>query len=933
MSSFLFLRACRTSLRCPAHRTLHSLARHNPSRPDVGSLSSRRHQSSATAAAEAPPKLAPAVEEDVDAVSENEPEGALSSSSSPPAESQADADSSSSLPVLSKEELLAEEKPTFRSLKGRLSYPTLKALTVKPFALEHMTPIQDAVLSLLPGLVRSPKLTQPQDKDAVEVEDSEEEMERQLTPSAHNHSDSDNDGACDILARAKTGTGKTFAFVIPAIEHRLNAIEHHAKQAVRDAGFVTEKHLAGRVRRQFTREHAGALIISPTRELATQIANTALRLTQHHKDFEVRLFYGGGSKRMQMRDWMKGRRDIVVGTPGRLRDLIENEPDFKHGIEKCKMLILDEADTLLDMGFRDDLDAIISALAPPSERQTLLFSATISRGVRQVARNFLKPDHKFIDVVPASDSPVHAHVPQYHTVLPSAAEQIPHLMRVLAHDQLTHPGRSKTIVFLPTTKMTQLFASTVRRIAKDVLPAGERTNVYEIHSKLQQRERSKTSDLFRSDKSGASVLITSDVSARGVDYPGVTRVVQVGMPGSPDQYVHRVGRTGRQGAAEGVVGRGDLVLLPWEIGFVTWQLTEVPMRPVTSAEMARQVEDMARAFDDDPDTAAKFFGHVKAGRPQQYIRKERGGEREPHGRLAPQAYPAAAHPRIERENLLTRIARAQADADPQDAREAFASLLGYYVPKSHELRVQKGNVVEGLKDWAVAAGGLEAPPFVSEAFLQRVGFSDGRTKHFNSSDDSRSKARKGGSRFGSSSTSGGYGGGGDKKPPHWMGRGRQAIRDGRESEGPRHQDAEIAPYSSSRGGNRDRDGYGYQNDSGSDDRMRLRDDPSSYRGERYGSANTNTSRERYGNSSRPPRAPYSGGGGNASRAPYSGGGGNASRAPYSGGGSAPRRDEVKDRYAGDGRTRRFDVRGAYGANSATGGRMQRRGGGDDGGDF
>lgn len=205
---------------------------------------------------------------------------------------------------------LAVEESTWQSIKGTISYPTFRALTYKPYQFETMTPVQAEVVKLLP------ELAQPLDSTSNE------------TPKQPR----------DLLVKAKTGTGKTFAFLIPAVESRLNAIEAWGKQAVRDAGLVSDKHLEGRARRQFTREHVGTLIISPTRELATQIANTAVELTHHHKDFEVRLFYGGGSKRTQMRDFMKGRRDIVVATPGRLRDLLQSEPEVAKGIGKCKMV-------------------------------------------------------------------------------------------------------------------------------------------------------------------------------------------------------------------------------------------------------------------------------------------------------------------------------------------------------------------------------------------------------------------------------------------------------------------------------------------------------------------------------------------------------------------------------------------------------------------
>ncbi|KAF7968521.1 hypothetical protein HWV62_30171 [Athelia sp. TMB] len=518
----------------------------------------------------------------------------------------------------------------------------------------------------------------------------------------------------DLLVKARTGTGKTLAFLVPAVEARLKAISAFGRAAVRDAGLTADKTLQARAERVFAREHVGTLIISPTRELATQIANEALRLTHHHKGFEVRLFVGGASKRMQMRDWMKGRRDIVVATPGRLRDLLTSEPEIVRGLSKTQLFILDEADTLLDMGFRDDIDAIAEYLPKTPERQTFLFSATVARNIQQIARATLDKNHAFINTVLSTDSPVHAHVPQYHTVLPAAEEQLPHTLRLLAHDQLTHPGRSKAIVFLPTTKMTQLFATFLRELARSVLPSGARTKVYEIHSKRTQESRTMTSDAFRADASGAGILVTSDVSARGVDYPGVTRVIQVGVPQSGDQYVHRVGRTGRGGAGG---GRADLVLLPWEHGFVPGQLAEVPMKPVAVGELKEQVAALAAAYDADP--AGAFEKSKVALRPADGRTRAQGAF----------VYPAPVSAKLEPAAVQRSVQALLDSADEEAVRETFAALLGYYIAKAPELRVTRQAVVQGCKDWATGACGLPVPPYVSAAFLQKlgVGSGDGRS--------------------------------------------------------------------------------------------------------------------------------------------------------------------------------------------------------------
>ncbi|KAJ7746497.1 P-loop containing nucleoside triphosphate hydrolase protein [Mycena maculata] len=558
---------------------------------------------------------------------------------------------------------------SFSTLKGKISQKTLDAITVKPMMLTTMSSVQAEVLPMLPALAEP---YDPQDTQNIR----------------------------DLLVRAKTGTGKTMAFLVPAIEARVKSIEAHL------AGVQGGDLLATKLK--FTRRTVGTLVISPTRELATQIANEALRLLHHHPDYEVRLFTGGASKRMQMRDWMKGRKDIVVSTPGRLLDLLESEPDVRAAIAETKVLILDEADTLLEMGFREDIEQIKRFLPPVPERQTLLFSATVSKEIQQIARSTLAKNHRYINCVSDDTSPVHAHVDQYHTVLPSASAQLPHIMRLVAHDQLTNPGKSKVIIFLPTTKMTQLLSTLTTALAPSVFPAGRNTRVYEIHSKRTQEMRTKMSDMFRNAKGGATVLITSDVSARGVDYPGVTRVIQVGIPSGREHYIHRVGRTGRAGTA----GRGDLVLLPWEIGFVTWQLTDVPLKPLAMNDLTEQTKSLAGKFDENP---VNYFSSA--------------GSRVPPGLFTTPA--AAIVDDIER-NIGTLLGRLDAEA----IRETFMSLVGYYLAKSPELRVQKGIILQGCMDWSTGACGLATPPYISVPMLQKLGLSDGRTKHFGKARDS-----------------------------------------------------------------------------------------------------------------------------------------------------------------------------------------------------
>ncbi|KAF9517976.1 hypothetical protein BS47DRAFT_1427471 [Hydnum rufescens UP504] len=550
----------------------------------------------------------------------------------------------------------------FTALKGGIDYDTFKAITVKPFKHTHMTPVQHAVLTLLP------ELAQPFGRDPPPRPDGTKTKTRS-----------------DLLVMAKTGTGKTLAFLVPAIESRLAAIRASSKQSLVDAGLKSDKHLEGRAARVFSRTTVGTLIISPTRELATQIANEALRLAHHHDGFEVRLFVGGISKRMQLRDWMRGRRDIVVATPGRLRDLLTTEPSIAAGISSTTQVILDEADTLLDMGFRSDLDAILEYLPKaPNDKHSSL--------VPRFPRVFDKSPELFSETIIDDDSPVHAHIPQFHTVLPSPEHQIPHLLRIIAHDQLTNAGKSKR----SRTRFSRRKDSSIR-------------DAFEERAICSYRHIG----WFRNDTSGATVLVTSDVSARGVDYPKVTRVIQ-------------------DWACAALGGRADIVVLPWEIGFFTWQLTNVPLQAVTVAEMKREVTALAEKHDGDTATSVASQPIAKSAKNLSSL-------------LSTQM----------EETLKAALLR----LDPEVVRETFASLLGYYIAKSPELRIGKNIIVEGLRLWATGAMGLPQPPHVSEAFLHRLGVSDGRTKRFGNAaapHDGEFKARMG---------------------PRWTGRGQQRLKD------------------------------------------------------------------------------------------------------------------------------------------------------------
>lgn len=185
--------------------------------------------------------------------------------------------------------------PTFSSLRMKVNPDTLRAITDKPFNHAHMSSVQDAVLPLLPELAR------PYDRD-----------ESHGPPR-------------DLLVKAKTGTGKTLAFLVPAIEARIKAIEKAGVDALEKNGGRPDARVVENAKRNHARKTVGTVVISPTRELATQIAHEAIKLTHWHKGFGVKLFTGGSSKGLQLREFNLSRNDIVVATPGRIRDVLEND--------------------------------------------------------------------------------------------------------------------------------------------------------------------------------------------------------------------------------------------------------------------------------------------------------------------------------------------------------------------------------------------------------------------------------------------------------------------------------------------------------------------------------------------------------------------------------------------------------------------------------
>ena len=333
----------------------------------------------------------------------------------------------------------------------------------------------------------------------------------------------------DVIGQAQTGTGKTAAFGFPTLE----------KIATEDPTVQ-------------------ALIIAPTRELAVQSQEELFRFGRS-KGVKVRSVYGGSSIEKQIKA-LKSGAHIVVGTPGRLLDLIKRKALKLNHVET---LILDEADEMLNMGFLEDIEAIISRV--PEDRQTLLFSATMPDAIKRIGVKFMKePEHVKI----AAKELTTELVDQYY-------------IRVKENEKFDTMTR---LMDVEQPELSIVFGRTKRRV--DELTRGLKIRGFRaegIHGDLDQGKRLR---VLRDFKNGnLDVLVATDVAARGLDISGVTHVYNYDIPQDPESYVHRIGRTGRAGKS----GQSITFVAPNEMGYlqIIENLTKKRMKgmkPATAEE-------------------------------------------------------------------------------------------------------------------------------------------------------------------------------------------------------------------------------------------------------------------------------------------------------------------------------------------------------------
>lgn len=330
-----------------------------------------------------------------------------------------------------------------------------------------------------------------------------------------------------------------------------------------------------------------ALIISPTRELTIQIANEVKALATFHKPaIRTVTLMGGTSFPKDTRNLAHDNVDIIVATPGRLQDhLIKNTSNIADRLMRgLEALCLDEADRLLDMGFRNELKKIIGYL--PKDRQTLLFSATLPEDLEDITCVAMRPGHTFVDTVGTEEVNVNVQVIQQYAVLP-----LQHHIEALEQAICKHMEDSKPykiIVFFNTARTAGFMAGLFRAAKYPVL---------EMHSRKSQSYRTKVAKQFTEQNN--VIMFSSDVSARGVDYPGVSLIVQMGLT-DRENYVHRLGRTARAGRQ----GRGLLILSEFERAFLKeisdLEPTEYSIQLANDRAAPTAVKQLISRLDKDP---------------------------------------------------------------------------------------------------------------------------------------------------------------------------------------------------------------------------------------------------------------------------------------------------------------------------------------------
>jgi ATP-dependent RNA helicase MSS116 len=337
----------------------------------------------------------------------------------------------------------------------------------------------------------------------------------------------------DCLVQAKTGTGKTIAFLLPVLQTLISG-------------------------KPFPRGQVAILIMSPTRELVLQIKKECDQLTAKLPRMECHTAFGGTSRSSNLNRFLEGNPSILVATPGRLNDYL-GEESVRRRFQNLRTLILDEADRMLDQGFLPEIQKALKRLPPKSDGwQGMAFSATVPPSIMSVIDHILFPGYTRLSTVEVNETPTIDSVDQFVVVVPSVRETFATLFALINQEFAANSTNFKTIVFGTTANGVALLHSLFEQLAPRISPE---LKVFQLQSRLTQNYRTRTTNEFKEAKSG--LMFASDVIGRGMDFPNVGLVIQLGLPANSEQYIHRVGRTARAGHK----GRAVLVLTEQESYF------------------------------------------------------------------------------------------------------------------------------------------------------------------------------------------------------------------------------------------------------------------------------------------------------------------------------------------------------------------------------
>jgi ATP-dependent RNA helicase MSS116 len=404
--------------------------------------------------------------------------------------------------------------------------------------------------------------------------------------------------------------------------------------------------------------------------LAEQIAVEAKKLTRGTR-IVVQTATGGSQKNVAMKKMRQEGCHVLVATPGRLKDILTDEYS-KVSAPNLSAFVLDEADRLLDQGFVPEIRAI-EALMPDRrqvDRQTLMFSATVPREVMSLVNSFMKKDYSFVQTVQKGEVQTHERVPQKLVRVTGLENFMPALLE-LAKNELV-----KTDSELPFKAIVYFNASSEATLAHKIFsnltnPGDTRfgghpfqsTTLIEMHARLSQNVRSKNAEIFRRSKT--AIMFSSDVTARGMDFPNVTHVIQIGVPGTKDTYVHRIGRTARGDKN----GEGWLLVSSLEYHETLQRLDDIPL--VEDNSLATATIDMKK----DAQLPASVA------------------------------------------QTLTQIVEATKTVDFATKRAAYKASLGVYAWVS-----PRQKIVQFMNDRSMYGWGMAQPPGIPVALAKRLGF-------------------------------------------------------------------------------------------------------------------------------------------------------------------------------------------------------------------